>query len=125
MTETSESVDKYLDRNKITEDTVNGLLNTGLIDSKDDIVSLWKYTAEYGYPTPSLDRDSILSYIIPALDKLNLFSRGRFGGWKYEVSNQDHSLMQGVEWSNRFLYGIPEITYFYPNLANSNFAKKI
>jgi len=48
-----------------------------------------------------------------------VFSRGRFGGWKYEVSNQDHSFMQGVEWVNALLLSEPEITYRDPNRANS------
>ena len=45
-------------------------------------------------------------------------SRGRFGGWKYEVSNQDHSLMQGVELVDRLALGVPEVTYWFPNTAN-------
>jgi hypothetical protein len=40
-----------------------------------------------------------------------VFSRGRFGAWKYEVSNQDHSLMQGVEVVNRLITGTAERTY--------------
>jgi len=48
-----------------------------------------------------------------------VFSRGRFGGWKYEVSNQDHSFMQGVELVDRLVRGEPEITYFDPARANS------
>ena len=30
--------------------------------------------------------------------------------WKYEVSNTDHSLMQGVEWANHVMLGEPEHT---------------
>jgi protoporphyrinogen oxidase len=123
MTETSESTKKNLNRTNIIEDTIQGLLNTKLIQHKDEVVSTWLYSADYGYPTPSIDRDSIMKKIIPYFDNLNIYSRGRFGGWKYEVSNQDHSMMQGVEWANRILYQIPEITYFYPNLANANYAK--
>src|SRR6185436_10734134 len=39
-----------------------------------------------------------------------IYSRGRFGMWKYEVSNTDHTLMQGVELINRLLLDEPEAT---------------
>jgi hypothetical protein len=57
-----------------------------------------------------VDRDGILSSVIPWLESRGVFSRGRFGMWKYEVSNTDHSLMQGVELVNRLLLGEPEKT---------------
>ena len=44
---------------------------------------------------------------------MSVYSRGRFGGWKYEVSNQDHSFMQGVEVVNQILLGKPEQTFRY------------
>ena len=45
-----------------------------------------------------------------AYESLGVYSRGRFGTWKYEVSNQDHSLMQGVEVINRLVRNEPETT---------------
>ena len=45
------------------------------------------------------------------LEQRNIYSRGRFGEWKYEVSNQDHSLMQGVELVDNLKMGMPEVTY--------------
>ena len=60
----------------------------------------------------------------PELEKHDIYSRGRFGGWKYEVSNQDHSLMQGVELVDRLVMGVPEVTYPFPGTANNmNYAK--
>lgn len=123
MTETSESPDKPVVRENLINETIDGLLNTKLIESREDVVSAWIYSADYGYPTPHLERDAILNAVHPELEKLGLQSRGRFGGWKYEVSNQDHSLMQGVEWANRIALGVPEVTYFYPGVANANYAK--
>ena len=61
----------------------------------------------------------ILEKVQPWLESKGIYSRGRFGGWRYEVANQDHSFMQGVEISDRLLRGIPEETYFDANLVNS------
>ena len=71
-----------------------------------------------------MHRDQALGEILPTLEADNIYSRGRFGAWKYEVSNQDHSLMQGVELVDKLKLGVPEVTYWFPNTANNmNFAK--
>jgi protoporphyrinogen oxidase len=111
MLEVSESVDKPVDRARVIEEVIQGCRNTGLITARDQIISRWHYVAPFGYPVPTVERDRILNDVQPAIEKLGLFSRGRFGGWKYEVSNQDHSFMQGVEWVERILLGVPEVTY--------------
>jgi protoporphyrinogen oxidase len=123
MTETSESEVKHVDRETILEHTIRGLLNTGLITSRDQIVSTWRYTAEHGYPTPSLERNALLREIEPALDQAGVASRGRFGAWRYEVSNQDHSFMQGVEWVNAMLLDVPETTVRFAETANAMWGK--
>lgn len=44
-------------------------------------------------PTPSLGRDAALEKILPTLKTdYGIWSRGRFGSWKYECGNQDHSV---------------------------------
>jgi protoporphyrinogen oxidase len=106
--ETSESTVKPVNRKTIVEDTIKGAVTTGLISGADQVVSKWFYTAEYGYPTPSLERDEALAVLFPALEARGVYSRGRFGAWRYEVSNQDHSLMQGVEWVNFIVRGEAE-----------------
>jgi hypothetical protein len=75
--------------------------------------------AEFGYPIPTPDRDDILGDVLPALEAMNIYSRGRFGGWKYEVANMDHSVMQGVEAVDRLLNGTAEVTLPTPHLANA------
>ena len=112
LCETSYSEFKPVDGNRIVDDTIQGLVNAGLIQEKDknDIVDTWVYHANYSYPTPSVERDGILSKAIPYLERHDIYSRGRFGMWKYEVSNTDHSLMQGVELVNNWLADEPEIT---------------
>jgi len=123
MTETSESGVKPVNRDTVIEETIQGLLNTGLIHSRDQVTHTWMYTAEHGYPTPSLERNNLLKTIEPALKKAGVVSRGRFGAWKYEVSNQDHSFMQGVEWVNHLLLDTPEVTVRFPETANAMWGK--
>lgn len=45
------------------------------------------------------------------LEAHDIYSRGRFGGWKYEVSNQDHVFMQGKEIAERLILGQEEKVY--------------
>jgi protoporphyrinogen oxidase len=123
MTETSESVVKRVNRETLVEESIRGLLNTGLITSRDQVVSTWTYTAEHGYPTPSLERNELLRKIQPALTQAGVDSRGRFGAWLYEVSNQDHSFMQGVEWVNSVLLDVPETTVRFAETANAMWGK--
>jgi hypothetical protein len=68
---------------------------------------------------PTLDRDAILGELLPSLRDLGIYSRGRFGAWKYEVGNQDHAFMQGVEAVEHLLHGHVELTVENPDLVNS------
>lgn len=112
LCETSASGHKPVDAAAIVEDTIAGLENAGLLEpgERDDIVSTWHHAVEYSYPTPSVDRDERLSVAIPWLEAHGIYSRGRFGMWKYEVANTDHTLMQGVEVVDRLVLGQPEHT---------------
>lgn len=101
------------------EQVIQGMLNTRLIRRREDIVDVWQMRLEYGYPTPSLERDPVLFDVLPGLEKMGIGSRGRFGAWRYEVSNQDHCLMQGVEWVNHVLFGADEITLWHPEVVNN------
>jgi protoporphyrinogen oxidase len=105
MCETSYSKHKPVDRNTIVEKTVEGLVNTGIITKSDTelITSMHVIQADYAYPIPTLKRDEALSLIQPYLEQRGIFSRGRFGAWKYETGNMDHSIMQGVEVVNKIL----------------------
>jgi protoporphyrinogen oxidase len=103
----------------LPERTVAAMRADGLVGEGAEVVSLWHTRLEHGYPTPFLGRDAVLAAIVPALEGLGIYPRGRFGGWKYEVSNQDHSFMQGVELVDRLVLDEPEVTYPDPARANS------
>lgn len=94
-----------------------------MIKSTDEIVSIYYRRIEHGYPTPSLDRDAALNVALPWLQKQGIWSRGRFGSYKYEVANQDHSCMIGVEAVDNILYGAKEFTLLFPSLTNEGGAK--
>jgi len=119
MAEVSDSPHKRVNQEQLLEEVIQGALNTRLINTREEIVSTWSFRAGYGYPTPGLHRDEALAELIPFFEEQGVYSRGRFGLWKYEVSNQDHSFMQGVEVVDRLVNGMLEITATDPNHANS------
>jgi len=89
------------------------------------IVSRYYRRFEHGYPTPFAGRDQLCKPIFSQLEEHSIYSRGRFGAWKYEVSNQDHSMMQGVEVVDHILYGSEEMTFRFPGTVNRRDWKNI
>lgn len=118
MAEVSASDYKVVDRETIFDDVIRAMRTDGLLRDSE-IVSRWHHFERYGYPTPTLGRDAALTAIHAALEPLQVFTRGRFGAWKYEVSNQDHSFMQGVELADRLTGTGEEHTLPNPERANS------
>jgi hypothetical protein len=98
---------------------IDGFRSVGILDARDRIVSRWQKSVSHGYPVPMLNRDAILDEVLPFLRGLGIYSRGRFGAWKYEVGNQDHSFMQGVEVIENIIHGHGELTIEDPDLVNS------
>jgi protoporphyrinogen oxidase len=103
LAEISHSEFKPEDRDSIIDQTVEGLINTRILTEPDRALIVDRYLIErdYTYPTPSIERDPALAVIHPWLESRDIYSRGRFGAWRYEVGNMDHSVAQGVEWVNR------------------------
>ena len=116
LTETSSSAYKPENRDKIVERVIQGLLATQLIRPEDRelIVATHVTEVDHFYPVPTLSRDRALAAIQPYLMRHGIYSRGRFGAWLYEVSNMDHSVMQGVEVVNHLLLDEPERTWAPP-----------
>lgn len=118
MAEVCETVHRPVDGAAIAGQVLAALRADRLVPEGARVVSLWHRREEHGYPTPFLGRDAVLDRILPALEAHRVFSRGRFGAWKYEVSNQDHSFMQGVELADRLTGRGVEDTLLRPALVN-------
>ncbi|HSH62038.1 MAG TPA: FAD-dependent oxidoreductase [Acidimicrobiales bacterium] len=113
LTETSRSEHKPEDAGTIVERVVDGLVSTGIMeeDDRSRIVTTWLCSPDMTYPVPSMSRDSSLGTIQPWLRSQDIWSRGRFGAWLYEIGNMDHSTMQGVEFVNNVLFDEPETVW--------------
>jgi UDP-galactopyranose mutase len=115
LAEISRSEFKPVDKCTVVDETIQGMVNTRMISEsdRDDIVDTHVIDRDYTYPIPNLERDKALATIHPWLESQDIYSRGRFGAWRYEVGNMDHSVAQGVEWVNRIVCGdeANELTY--------------
>lgn len=123
MCEVSESAAKPVpgafDAAAVIADTLAGLKAVGFITDSDTILTAFHRRLEYGYPTPFLGRDKLVHAVDDALRPAGIWSRGRFGAWKYEVANQDHSFMQGVEAVDNIVFGAEETTLRHPGVVNA------
>src|SRR5258705_13068511 len=97
MADVPHSAHSPVDSSGVPADVVRGLVATSLVASETQVHHVWHTRLEHGYPVPSLNRDRGLGGIQPTLEARDVFSRGRFGAPKYEISNQDHSFAQAVE----------------------------
>jgi protoporphyrinogen oxidase len=98
---------------RVMEQVIAGLIRTKILDEGDrtHIVSRYQHSVDYSYPIPTLGRDRALGILQPALMDLGIYSRGRFGAWRYEIGNMDHSVMMGVEAVNHILAGENEAVF--------------
>ena len=113
MCEMSTRVGESPDPSQVLEQVIAYLIRAKMLDEEDRgrIVSRYHRTVSYSYPIPTLGRDRALAILQPALTEKGIYSRGRFGAWRYEIGNMDHSVMMGVEAINHVLAGEREIVY--------------
>ncbi len=95
---------------QIVKETLDGAINAGLLgeDDRTRIVDEFAIEVPQAYPVPTLERDAALAVLQPALEKLGIMSRGRFGAWRYEIGNMDHSFIQGYQAVENILDGTAE-----------------
>jgi len=109
-------------RTELRNVVLDGLRRSGMLPADATVVSVWDKRLEYGYPVPYVERNMHMHAADKELRKLGIWSRGRFGSWKYEVGNQDHSCFLGVDAVDSMLFGGNEAgreaTFNSPNMVN-------
>jgi protoporphyrinogen oxidase len=112
LCEVSESPQRQVNASTLAEEVFQAILKIPFFHRSPCPVSVWHCRLEHGYPIPFLGRDQVLSQLDAVFKEYGILSRGRFGGWKYEISNQDHSIMQGKEAVDHILEGKEEYHYY-------------
>jgi UDP-galactopyranose mutase len=108
LTETSFSSHRMRPDEDLGARVVDSLARVGLIVGEAPVVSLHRLDVDYAYPVPTLGRDWALAVIQPWLQARGIYSRGRFGSWRYELGNMDHAVKMGIDIARLLLEGRPE-----------------
>ena len=110
MCEISYRVGESPDPEKVLDQVMTGLIKAKIMEEADRgrVVSRYHRVVGYSYPIPTLGRDQALDVLQPSLFEKGIYSRGRFGAWRYEVGNMDHSVLMGVEAVNHIVNGEKE-----------------
>ena len=108
MTETSYSRYKEESTDGLAERVEEGLRASGVVDGRPEVASMHIEDIPYAYPVPTIERDAALRTMQAWLMKQDIYSRGRFGAWKYEIGNMDHSVKMGVDAARWIVNKTPE-----------------
>jgi protoporphyrinogen oxidase len=108
MTETAHSPEKPEPRAELETRVEEGLRASGVVAGRPGVVSIHVEDIDYAYPVPTLERDASLSTIQPWLMGHEIYSRGRFGSWRYEMGNMDHAVKMGIDAARRIVTGEDE-----------------
>jgi hypothetical protein len=117
LAEVSASPYKVENTDDVVERTIAGMVSSKLLtpdQAEHKIVSRQMVRVPYSYPVPTISRDKSLAVIQPWLMEHGVYSRGRFGAWRYEIGNTDHSVMMGVEIADHLVSGAKETTWALP-----------
>ncbi|HET9073952.1 MAG TPA: FAD-dependent oxidoreductase [Solirubrobacteraceae bacterium] len=109
MTESASSETHPLERAGLAERVIAGLRTVGLAAPGAEVVSVHVEEIPYAYPVPTLGRDGALARLEPWLAARDVFSRGRFGTWRYELGNMDHAVKMGIDVARRIVRDEPEL----------------
>ena len=114
LTESSYSAGRPLSEEGLAAQVVAALEATGLADPDASVASVHAVDIPYAYPVPTLERDRALGVVQPWLMQHGVFSRGRFGSWRYEIGNMDHASKMGIDVARRLVLGTAEALWPSP-----------
>jgi protoporphyrinogen oxidase len=103
MTETAYSDQRPVARAGLEERVEAALRSSGVIAGRPSVASVHVEDIPYAYPVPTRGRDAALRLIQPWLMERGIYSRGRFGAWRYEAGNMDHAVKMGIDAARRVL----------------------
>jgi protoporphyrinogen oxidase len=112
MTEVAYSRYKAEPRAGLEDRVEAGLRAAGVVEGSPSVASTHVIDIDYAYPVPTLKRDASLRTIHPWLMSHDIYSRGRFGSWRYEIGNMDHAVKMGIDVARRITRGATEEVWF-------------
>ncbi|CAK8676575.1 uncharacterized protein LOC143445060 isoform X2 [Clavelina lepadiformis] len=110
---------KSVNESTIADDAIRDACAVGLLKDDDEVVSIHLTEMTHGYPLPTINSVEKVDEALRWLKSKDIWSRGRFGAFRYEVGDLDHCFIQGVEAVDNMLKGIPEDCVFQTNVANN------
>lgn len=80
--------------------TINWLISSGYISSKEDLISSRVVDVPYGYPVNTHSKREVVGELKAFLEANDIYSVGRFGAWDY--ANSDECIRQGLALADQF-----------------------
>ncbi|PZH06932.1 amine oxidase [Streptomyces sp. NTH33] len=119
MTETAMAPGTRPDASELIRSCDRALRRHGLVPEHAPLASAHMELIPYAYPVPALDRDAVLSQMVPWLEDHGIHPRGRFGTWRYEIGNMDHAVKMGVDIARYLVHRIPEQLAIFPTRGDA------
>lgn len=108
MLEVSAGPLKSISEATIMDEAIRDACAVGLLRGNDEIVSLHMTEMTHGHPLPTLDSETKVDEALKWLQSKGIYSRGRFGSFKYHLGDLDHCFIQGVEAADNITIQAPE-----------------
>lgn len=108
MTETSIAPGTPIDGEALITSCDRALRRHSLVPEDAPLASAHLELLPYAYPVPTRGRDAVLSTVVPWLEERDIYPRGRFGTWRYEIGNMDHAVKMGIDVARRLVTGAAE-----------------